>query len=101
MTHHSVAAVRLINRAEQELTVDRMRLPAPQLALFAAADGQFWTQDVTYERTEGDDAELRVRRRPPRAAADAHRLTEPRNDVRGNLVVRTFSSLFARGGEEE
>jgi hypothetical protein len=101
LPHRAITAVRLINRAEQELTVDRMRLPAPQLALFAAADGQFWTQDVTYERTEGDDAELRVRRRPPRAAADAHRLTEPRNDVRGNLVVRTFSSLFARGGEEE
>ncbi len=101
LPHRAITAVRILNKADEELTVDRMRLPAPQLALFATGDGQVWTQDVTYERTEGEDAELRIRRRPPRAAADAPRIADPRERLRGNLVVRTFSSLFQRGGEEE
>ncbi len=101
LPHRATTAVRILNRADEELTVDRMRLPAPQLGLYATPSGQLWSQDVTYERTEGDDAELRVRSKRPRSVADASLVAEPRVPVRGNLVVRAFSSLFDRGAEDE
>ncbi len=101
LPHRANTAVRILNRSGEELTVDRMRLPVPQLGLHATPDGRLWTQDVTYERTEGDEAELRVRSKRPRSVSDARPVAEPRDPVKGNLVVRAFSSLFDRGFEDD
>ena len=93
--HRALTAVRIVNRASSALSIERLKLPAPHLALYQAADGTLWTQDVRYVRSEGDDfAALRLRDRAPAGAEGAVRLAEPRERREEHGVVRAFQSLF-------
>jgi len=95
LPHRAVTAVRIENRARSTLSIERLKLPAPNLALYTSDDGTLWTQDVVYERTKGNDfAALRLRDRPPQALRDAKLLTPPRQPRAEHGVVRAFHSLF-------
>ena len=101
--HRAVTTLLLRNSAEDELYLRALKLPVNHLALYAAPDGRVWTQDVIMERTQEGIADsvtgsamgaVQLRDRPPRLAADARRLVEPRQDPAGNMAMRAFSALF-------
>ncbi len=93
--HRAVTEVRLDNRADSELVLERMQLPVEYLALYQAKDGVVWTQDVSLTRVEAEElAPLRVDPGAPRAAEGRPRLSPPRKELTGNILVRAFSSLF-------
>lgn len=90
--HRSITAVEIRNLARAPLPLERVQLPVSHLALYRAADGRLWTQDVTFERGETADA-VKLAKGKPTHAEGAELLTLPRLDDH-NLLKR-FSSLFS------
>ena len=96
LPHRATTAVRVRNRAESMLSLERMLLPVQRLSLYQAADGRLWTNDVVFTRTGSDDfAALRTRSRANSTQiAEAKRIARPRYRSGDHPVVRAFSSIF-------
>ena len=97
-----VTPVRIRNRGEDGLTLDRMNLPVPFLSIFCDEEGALWTEAV--ELLRDDDSEMatfRVTKGPPDEARSASRLGEPRRVARGNPLVRAFGRLLRTFEEED
>jgi hypothetical protein len=93
--HRAVATVRVENHTEKSVLVERLNIPVPYLALYAAADGSLWTQGVTLRMVEdGATAEIHIAKEGPPEAPGATRLADPREDADRNLLVRALSALI-------
>ncbi|MDD3519510.1 MAG: hypothetical protein PHQ14_14270 [Chromatiales bacterium] len=93
--HRAVTPVRIHNRANEPLPIEKLSLPVPVLAIHGCEDGQLWTQGVSLERkVEGDMAELRVDAGPPREAREPRLLSAARREPERGGLVRAFSGLF-------
>jgi len=93
--HRAVSLVRIRNWAATPLPVERIRLPAPNMSLFIAADGGLWTEAVEIEHDEeGEMASVKLEPGPPGAAVGARRLRGPRQAMTKDLLVRAFGGLF-------
>lgn len=94
--HRCITAVTIRNRADDELSLDRVKLPVGLLDVFVADDGRLWTNDVLLERREeGEHARLSVSRKAPARAPSPRMLTEARGVDLGDAMIRVFSTLFA------
>lgn len=94
--HRSVTPLRIQNRAEDSLQLERVHVPAPYLALYLAEKKEhpLWTQALTLTRhSDGAIAEVRIRPGPPAPLTDSVRLQEPRHEVKSGLVVNTFRAI--------
>ncbi|PEN12524.1 hypothetical protein CRI94_13435 [Longibacter salinarum] len=96
--HRSVTPLRIRNDAPDSLPLERIHVPAPYLALYAA-DGEdapthLWTQALTLTRDKGGViTEVRIRTGPPRDLEDAVRIQEPRREIKSGLVLNTFRAI--------
>lgn len=92
----AITEVRLANRAASELALDRLKLPTPNLALWADGRGALWTQSVSVERREnGTVAEVRMVPGAPRQLTEgAREVAPPRVRTSGNVLVRTLDALM-------
>lgn len=91
----AVTRVELDNRAEDEFVFERLNLPVPNLALYAAPSGSLWTQAVTVERgADGKLAHIRIADDPPEDVGAAERVAEPRSNLAGNAFVRAIGALL-------
>ncbi len=95
--HRACTAVQILNGADDTLHVERLRIPAPYLALYAGADGRIWTQDVVLERREGGSGfvQLEMQCRAPSFAPGAKWLADARIPTHSGVVSRAFASLLA------
>ncbi len=92
--HRVVTQVRIVNRADSSLVLERLNLPVRRLGLFATGEGVLWTEAVVLERGQKQDyAELSLTEGPPDVAGGAERVSEPR-DREGTDLFRAFGSLF-------
>lgn len=97
LPHRALTRVHIINDSAHSLHLQRMRIPAPQLALYRDSADRFWTQDLTFHRTdEGgyDFASMRLHDGPPQHVSDATRVAPPRVVHEGHQLVRVFSAFF-------
>ncbi len=97
LPHRALTLVNIVNDSAESLHLQRMRIPVPQLALYRDSMHRFWTQDVTFHRTdEGgyDFAAVRLHDGPPAHAKDAERVAPPRNVKSDHQFVRVFSAFF-------
>jgi len=94
--HCAVTAVRLINRSEASLRLDRLNLPLPRLSLFLSEAGFFWTEMVTLERKDDSNlAGVKLERQPPQEAGATKFVSGPRIESGdASMVVRAFTSFF-------
>jgi hypothetical protein len=93
--HRAVTPVRIHNRADSHLPIEKLSLPVPLLSLFGGADGSLWTEGVNLTRTaESELASMKIDPGPPRDAAGAHLLGGPRRHPERGGLVRAFSGLF-------
>jgi hypothetical protein len=99
LAHRVCCAVRVINRAETPLPLDRLRLPMPHLSLYAAVDGRLWTEAVVIEReVDGEMASVRLEDAPPASVRPARLLCESRQRGIRGFLTRTFGGVLrARG----
>lgn len=92
--HRAITMVEVRNQGSDALLVERIRLPAPNLALYRTADDALWTQSVTL--TRGDDdatAELSIGD-VSSAGGVLQRLAEPREKLSRNIMSQAFNRLF-------
>ena len=99
LPHRARTAVMVRNQGSDILTLERMRIPLPNLDLYKNEDGHFWTQEVVFERTEDTGfAALHLSARSSQKSAGGGNLgtpiAAPREIVTENIVVKAFSSLF-------
>lgn len=93
--HRAILPLVVHNRAAQILLLERVNVPVPQLALFADAGGQLWTNEVGLERTEdGHFASLRLGSGAPAEARGASPVAGPREAPPRKTAIRAFSALF-------
>lgn len=93
--YRAVTRVRLRNHAGDDLLLERLNLPVPNLALFCGGGGRLWTQTVSVERgADGKLAEVRIEEDPPAEAEAAERLAEPRVAMARNVFSRALGALL-------
>lgn len=97
LPHRATTSVVVENHASTPLTLERIKLPVPFLSLFCEEEsGDLWTNDVVFERVEGEPlAPLRVSSGVPAAAPNATELVSPRKHSTGNIMIRAFETLFS------
>jgi hypothetical protein len=90
--HRAVTPVRLHNRADSTLAVEKLSLPAPLLSIYGQHDGGLWTDAVHLARSaDGDNVALRVE---PGAPAGATLLHGPRQHPDRSALARALSELL-------
>ncbi len=96
--HRIVSTVRITNHGNTNLAFERMKIPALQMSVYSAADGQLWTQTVNLERYEDQrTATVRLGSGPPPQAVDPALLHGPRLVAEKNLLTSAFSGLIPWG----
>ena len=59
--HRAISVVRIRNRTDTQLSLERLKIPLPNLSLFGTEDGQLWTESITLERDEdGENATVKL-----------------------------------------
>ena len=101
--HRAITPLRIRNQARDTLLLERVQVPTPHLALYETDDAVLWTQALTLEReanrtTSDPAAAVHIRSGAPPEAEGATRLTNPREPLRRNLFVSTFSAVGALFG---
>jgi hypothetical protein len=97
--HRAVTPLRVQNRAQDALALERVQLPVPHLSLYRTADDRLWTNRVTMRHTKsGPGASVHVTEGPPDMIETAEQVQEPREADRKSLVTSTFSAFEALFG---
>jgi hypothetical protein len=97
--HRALTPLQVRNRASEALTLERVQLPAPHLALYETPDNGLWTEAVTMIRREGETgADIRIAGGAPSDADDATRVQPPRESSKQGLITSTFSAFGALFG---
>lgn len=100
--HRAITPVRIANRGNDSLPLDRMNLPVPYLSIYADANAVLWTEAVTLLRGEHDEmATFEIGNGPPPEARDARQISEPRTVSAGSPLVRAFGLLLRPFQEED
>jgi hypothetical protein len=88
-----MTAVRISNRGDDPLRIERLALRTPHLDLFAT--GTLWTEDIALDRAGGDRLTGLTRiDGPPRHARNAELPGAAREPTERNIVVRAFGEIF-------
>lgn len=91
-SHRAITPVTIRNRSEQMLSIEKLSIPLPFLAVYGLDDGSLWTDPVTLEHTHNDAlAKLELGSRTDAGAA----LSQARIPGHSNRLVRAFTSMFS------
>jgi hypothetical protein len=96
--HIAMAPMTVVNAAGEELPLEQLCLRTANLGCHLDGRG-LWTSSVKVTSTGPDEPQrLEVSPGAPEEARDAQRVSEPREKVRGNLLVRTVGLLHSLPG---
>lgn len=85
----------LRSNAQVPVRLQRMKLPAPELALYLADDGRIWSDSITIELDgDGDTARARLSRRAPPEGAGANPLADARQPATESVLERALGALL-------
>jgi hypothetical protein len=91
----AVTRITVRNNLDENLTLERLRLPTPTLSLYVDEEGNFWTQDVTITVGDDEQASIRSSSAPPAVEGGVRMVCGPRRPSGGNLFVRALSKLLS------
>ncbi len=90
----AVTKITVRNLQKTNLTLERLRIPAPNLSLYVDASHNFWTQDVVITVGLDDVPTMRIASGPPKDAEDPVLVSGPR--VEGaNLFSRALTRFLS------
>ncbi len=94
--HRAVTPVTVHNHSTQMLSIDKLSIPVPFLALYALPDGSLWTDPVTLSH-EGLQAlaHFRTGKLSAAEAIGATLLSEPIQKPEKHSLVRAFTDIFS------
>ncbi len=94
--HRAITPLRIENRAEDSLFLERVQLPAEHLALYRTPDDYLWTNAVSMNRITGTEgASVDIKKGPPKDITGAKRVQEPRKETKAGLFTSTFRTFGA------
>lgn len=93
--HRAVTPLRIRNRADDRLQLERVHVPAPYLGLYhAQTSDHIWTEALTLTREKsGSSAAVDIRPGAPPDVSEAAALSDPRSTSPSGLVVSTFRAI--------
>jgi hypothetical protein len=95
-SHRAVTTVRVCNRTDVPMPLERISVPLPNLELYGESTGRLVTSSIRLTR-EGDGtdlARLEIDDGPPSYARTAELLTKPRRETDEGGLVHAFAGLF-------
>lgn len=93
-----ICPLALVNRAEEDLPVEKILLRARHLSVFKGP-GSLWSDEIRIRyRGEEEGSELEMMGKAPPEAPGAPRLTPPRTPLAKGFTARTFARLKALPG---
>ncbi|WP_111497427.1 MULTISPECIES: hypothetical protein [Marinobacter] len=91
----AISPVRICNRRQEPLLLERFSLPTPSLPLYRNERDQLWTPQVTVVcETEMAQASLRVARRLPAEAGECEKLAEARSWHDRGVLTKALDRIF-------
>lgn len=94
--HRAITPILIRNQSDSILSVERLNVPAPQLPLYAASEGQLWTPKVTMTREKDNElVALKIEKDPPQEATGAELISKPRKIASSNVLFRAFNAVFS------
>ena len=95
LPNRAITQLRLENRTAENVKLERLTLPAPNLALYIDDHDHFWSQSVAIKVTDGGSSvEVDLGKGPPSDAVGARIISEPRTRVHRNIFLRARHALF-------
>lgn len=93
--HRAVTPVTIINHSGDMLTIEKLSIPVPLLAVYGAKDGTLWTDAITLEH-DGEHALARLSfaGTHPEGLSATDRLSAPRISGGKHGLVRAFANIF-------
>lgn len=92
--HRAVTRISIHNRNSTVLAVERLSIPAPNLALYIDTKGVFWTPAVTaIQENEATDEKPQIGRTLELEGVEIRRIAEPRSLGSSNVLQRALRSL--------
>lgn len=90
--HRAVTPVTIENRSNQWLTIDRLSIPLPCLAVYGSNQGALWTDPISLQHTDNSQlANLVVGPTPE----GLERLSPAQEMAQRHGLVRAFTSIFS------
>jgi len=94
--HRAITPITVINNHDKPLTIERINVPVTLLHLFADAEQQLWTTEISVHRErDSDNVELNFAQHAPIEALAAVLINGPRTHTEHGTLIRSISSLFA------
>ncbi|WP_337879572.1 DUF432 domain-containing protein [Rheinheimera sp.] len=93
--HRAITPIRVKNNSNQMMSIEKLSLPLPFLALYGLSDGSLWTDEVHIDHQ--DDAELSrltIHRQQAPGDESTVRLCKARQHFETHGLFRVFSGLF-------
>ena len=99
--HRAITSINIHNLGIEPLLVDRIKVPMKNLSLYRNEAGFYHTESLDYE-WNGNESMIKMvfKGKPHFLNMNLTLVSEPRIKLPGNLVVRTFRSLFNSSKEE-
>lgn len=95
--HRAVTPVSIRNHVDDDLRVERIRIPVQYLSLYRDSRNFLWTESMDFERGKANDITSRhIDRGAPDEAPGAALIAGPREVRDRSGLVRTFSSLISQ-----
>jgi len=94
LAHRALVTVEVVNRGDTSLTVQRLRLPVPELGLFRDPSGQLRTPAVRFTRERDELAVVELGAVPSEWTLLADARARPSGT---QSVVQAFNAFFSRG----
>jgi len=96
--HRAISCLSIENNAKENLALERLSLPVPQLSIFASPTGSLWTEHVSVRNEEdGDLSEVSLGKGPPREAGNGKLIAPPRSPLGRSFGSLIFGGLFEVG----
>jgi hypothetical protein len=93
--HRAVTPITIVNNAARMLTIDKLSIPVPYLAIYGLPDGSLWTDPIVLEHNDGEGlARFRIDRQLPEGIGPQHQLGGPRLQMERHGLVRAFTHMF-------
>ncbi|TVQ93372.1 MAG: DUF432 domain-containing protein [Deltaproteobacteria bacterium] len=96
--HRATCEIAIRNENVEPLVLERLRLPAPSLAIYTDDRGELWTSPVRVLREKGDSGKESTEIERRDASDGRRRIGEPRQPLSAPLLGRVFNAMWSPGG---
>lgn len=94
--HRAFTPVDITNNGSDALEIEALRVPVPLLSIYVGSNGRLWTEQITFEREQGETAaSLRISDHEALESTAEQRLSGPRDTQQGG-IVHSFSRIFGK-----